>query len=132
MSQRDYRTVRLGLLAFGLTQLAFGVWMVVAPGGFFDHWAAFGTRNEHYVRDVATISLTIGAALVWVARYPRWRVPVLAVAALQSALHTISHVVDLGEPPSGWQGPVNLAAVAGGTMTLLFLLQLARRGDQAQ
>jgi hypothetical protein len=130
MSERDDRTMKLGLLGLGLTQLAFGIWMVVAPAGFFDHWAAFGARNGHYVRDVATISLTIGAALVWVAHRPRWRVPVLAVAALQSALHTMSHAVDVGEPKPGWQGPVNLAAVAGGTLALLFLLQLARREDQ--
>jgi hypothetical protein len=120
----------VGLMLLGLAQLASGLFMAAFPGAFYEHWAAFGPRNDHYIRDVATINLALGAALLVAIARPRWRPAVIAVAALQSALHTISHIADLDEPHSHWQGPLNLALVGGGTLLLFLMWWASERVDR--
>ena len=75
--------VGVGVLAFGIYHLALGLYMVVAPGSFFDQVGPFGVRNDHYIADVATFELAFGAGLVaaqrlrsWMAHYnERWAHP---------------------------------------------------------
>jgi hypothetical protein len=122
----------VALFAAGFFQLATGLIMAFAPGAFYDHWAGFGAQNDHYIRDVATLEIALGAGLLWSAVRPAWRVPLLAVATLQSALHTVSHIVDLDELRSRWQGPVNLALVAGGTVLFLVLWRVLSQDGSTQ
>lgn len=118
---------RVGLLVFGAYYLALGFWQAVAPGPFYDAVGPFGSRNDHYTRDVATWSLALGAALLLAGRRPSWRVPVLAVATLQSALHAVNHLIDIGDADPGWVGPFDFAALAVVTGVLAWLLASAAR-----
>jgi hypothetical protein len=122
--------VRTGVLIFGAYYTALGLWQAVAPGPFFDAIGPFGARNDHYTRDAATWSLALGAALLLSARRPSWRVPVLVLATLQSALHTVNHLVDIGDSDPGWAGPFDFAALAVLTVALGWLTARAARERQ--
>jgi hypothetical protein len=124
-SRRD----RLGvvLVVLGASQLLLGGWQALAPGSFFDTIGGFGPENPHYLRDVSTFYLALGALLVVSARVVSWRVPALAFAALQYALHTVNHLVDVGDASPSWVGPADAAALAATTASLVIVL-LAVRG----
>ena len=100
------------LLVFGVAQLALGALMAVAPGTFFEEIGPYAPRNDHYIRDVATFYLALGAVSLIAWRRPSWRAPVLAFAVLQYALHAVNHLVDVGEADPDELGPLNLASIA--------------------
>jgi hypothetical protein len=112
------------LAALGASQLALGLLMVIAPGTFFEDVGPFGTRNDHYLADVATLYLALGAVLL-AARRPSWRVPVLAFAAVQYGLHSLNHLIDVGAADPSWLGPVDLVALALGTLLFGWLVAVA-------
>ena len=114
--------VGAGLLAFGLYQIALGFFMVLAPGTFFEEIAAFGTRNDHYIQDLATFELPLGVLFLVAAFKPGWRVPALVFGVLHWALHSISHLVDIGEADPEWLGPFDFVALTIGTTLLGWLL----------
>jgi hypothetical protein len=115
------------LVVFGVTQLATGLFLAIAPGTFFDVVGPFGTRHDHYMRDLATFYIALGAAgLVAVSR-PAWRVPVLALATLEFVLHAINHLADIGDADPKWNGPVTFAAVAASAALLGWMLWVAAR-----
>jgi hypothetical protein len=117
------------LAVLGTSQLALGLFMALAPGTFFSKIGPYGTRNDHYLGDVATFYLALGAVLIAAARRPSWRVPVLAFAALQYALHSVNHLIDVSESHPGWLGPVNLVSLALTTALLGWLLVAASRAE---
>lgn len=99
----------------------------LAPGTFFEEIGPFGVRNDHYMGDLATFYLAFGAAgLVAVVR-AGWRVPVLTVAFVAQALHTINHAIDIGETDPGWLGPATLIGVAASTVLVGWMLRVAGR-----
>jgi hypothetical protein len=83
----------------GLLNLANGLWMLAAPGGWYEHLPAAvpdtGPLNVHFVRDIGAAFVTIGAAFCAAApRAPEHRGVVLA-AALFYVLHALVHVADI-------------------------------------
>jgi hypothetical protein len=114
--------VGIGLLAFGVYQIALGLFMVVAPGTFFDELAAFGTRNDHYIQDLATFELPLGVLFLVAALRPSWRIPALAFGVLHWALHAVSHLFDIGDADPDWLGPFDFIAITIGTALLGWLL----------
>jgi hypothetical protein len=112
---------RAVLLAFGAGQLLLGLFIIVAPGAFADSLGAFGVRNDHLARDSATIYLALGFGLLVAAERPDWRVPVLALATVQYALHAVNHLVDIGDSDPGWIGPADVVLLAGGVVLLGWL-----------
>jgi len=115
------------LLLFAVIQLLLGLALWITPGTFFEEIGPYGTRNDHYMGDLATFYLALGAAaLVAVAR-AGWRVPVLAVALVQYLLHSLNHLIDIGEADPGWLGPANLIALAATTALLAWMLRVAWR-----
>jgi len=88
--------VVLGL--FGLGNLLNGAWMLADP----PHWYVtlpagvpdFGPLNEHFVRDIGAVFVVLGAALVYAAFRPRWRMPAIAGAGGFLVLHGVVHVID--------------------------------------
>jgi hypothetical protein len=118
------------LVVFGITQLVLGLFLAVAPGAFFDAIGPFGTRNDHYMRDLATFYIALGAAGLVSVRQPGWRVPVLALATIEFALHAINHLVDIGEADPKWNGPATFALVAASTALLAWMLRVAARDER--
>ena len=115
------------LLVFGLVQIVLGLALWLAPGTFFEEVGPYGVRNDHYMADQATFYLALGAgSLVAVVR-GAWRVPVLAVALVQYALHSLNHLIDIGEADPGWLGPANLIALAATAVLLGWMLRVAMR-----
>jgi phage-related holin len=116
------RRLRLVIAYLGITQLALGLFQVIAPGTFFDLIADYGEENDHFLRDISTFYLALGVVLLVAVERPGWRIPTLAFGVLQYALHTINHLVDIGDADPGWIGPFNFVALL--SLTLLFLYAL--------
>jgi hypothetical protein len=100
------------LALLGAYHLALGTVMVVAPRAFFDEVAAYGAYNDHYLRDVATFYLALGAVLLVAVARASWRVPLLAFTTLQYALHVVNHLWDVADADPAWLGPANIVSLA--------------------
>lgn len=118
------------LLAGGALLLGLGLWQVVHPASFFESIGGFGPRNDHYVRDVATWDLALGAAFLVAAGRPSWRLPVLWFAVLQSILHLVNHVVDIGAADPSWAGPVDVVLLAVTSVALASVMAAARKAER--
>jgi hypothetical protein len=88
------RYVEVILIVFGAYSVFLGLFMLVAPGTFFDTLGTFGARNDHYVFDNASFELPLGLMLLAALRWPSWRVPALAFGTLHWGLHALSHIID--------------------------------------
>jgi hypothetical protein len=96
MSPSQHPPLRYFLLMFmAATSLANGALMVT----FTEQWylcianpLRAALYSAHFVTDVGTAYLTIGAALLWAALSPARALPLVAVALLFSALHAVHHV----------------------------------------
>jgi hypothetical protein len=127
---RDAWTYILGL--FGLGNIVNGAWMLADPRSWYERLPAgvpdFGPLNEHFVRDIGSLFVVIGAGLVWGARSRRARLPAVAFASAFTWLHAIVHVYDTARGLVGsahWLvdlGPIYLPAVV-----LAFALRSAVR-----
>ncbi len=119
----DDRLVRLGLLAYGGMQLALGLWQGLSPGTFYDALGPFGGQNDHYIRDVASWTVALGVLCLLAASRPTWRLPVLALAAVQSGLHTVNHLLDAGEADTHWVGIADAVSLAVLSVLLVALVR---------
>jgi UPF0716 family protein affecting phage T7 exclusion len=115
--------MRALLTAFAAIQLLTGALLWLTPGFFHDEIGPYGVRNDHYMGDVATWYLALGAALLVSVRRAGWRLPVLAMAFLQYALHSVNHLIDVGETDPGWLGPANLVSIVLATVLLGWMLR---------
>jgi hypothetical protein len=120
------RQLRLAILVLAVGQFALGLWMALSPGSFFDSFAGYGLRNDHYIRDVATLYLALGLVFAAASGRPSWRTPVLLFAVLQYAFHLVNHLVDIADSEPPWIGPVNVIALAGVEVVLVVLLRSSR------
>lgn len=114
------------LAVFGAAQIALGLTMWLAPGTFFADIGPYGLRNDHYLGDLATFYLALGAGALIAARRPAWRVPVIAIALIEYAFHTVNHAIDVGEADPSWLGPANLVSIALTAALLGWMLKVAR------
>ena len=114
--------MRLLLIVFGLVQIVLGLLLWITPGFFYDEIGPFGARNDHYMADVATFYLALGAAALVSVRRVSWRVPVLALSLVQYALHALNHLIDIGESDPGWIGPADFVSLTLTTMLLAWML----------
>lgn len=119
--------IRIGLLVLAASQLVLAVWMVADPGSFFDHVGGFGTRNDHYIRDVATWNAALAATAAVAVWLPSWRAPVLVFAAVQFTLHAINHIADAGDAVGSTDGAFDAVSLAVGALLLGALAWLAAR-----
>lgn len=117
--------VTVGVAAFAAYHLALAALMVFAPHFFFDKIGPFGSRNDHYIRDTATFNAALGAAFVVAVWRPSWRVPVLALTALQFALHSINHLVDINAAHPEWIGYFDFFSLLAATVLLMWLCRVA-------
>jgi hypothetical protein len=74
------------------------LWMLVGPLHWYRELPAAvpdtGPFNPHFVRDIGCAFLAVGAALGWAAFAPRWRTPLVAIAALFLGGHGLLHLYD--------------------------------------
>ena len=86
------------LSVFALTSAANAAWMLVDPQRWYHDLPAgvpdTGPYNEHFVRDIGCAFATMAVALFWAAFAPRWRPPLVAIAALFLVAHAGLHVFD--------------------------------------
>ncbi|BBY81441.1 hypothetical protein MPUL_25990 [Mycolicibacterium pulveris] len=115
--------VEVTLVVFGIYALGIGLFMMFAPGTFFDTLGNFGIRNDHYIFDNATFEVPQGLMLLAAVRWRTWRVPALAFATLHWALHTISHVVDPHHGAGDWIGWLEAGGLAATTVILALALR---------
>jgi hypothetical protein len=123
------RYVEMILIVFGIYSVALGVFMVAAPGVFFDILGAFGVRNDHYIFDNASFELPLGLLLLAAVRWPAWRVPALAFATAHWALHALSHIVDTHHRAGTGVGLLEFAglAISTGWLAVALRFSLTRR-----
>jgi peptidoglycan/LPS O-acetylase OafA/YrhL len=120
------RFMRLLLIVFAAGQLILGLLLWLTPGFFYDEIGPYPPRNDHYMADLATFYLALGAvALASVAR-ERWRVPVLTLALVQYGLHSLNHLIDIGDSDPSWLGPANFVSLVLTTVLLGWMLTRER------
>jgi hypothetical protein len=115
--------MRALLSVFASVQVLTGAGLWLTPGFFHDEIGPYGVRNDHYMGDLATWYLALGAVTFVAVRHTGWRVPVLALAFIQYALHSINHLIDVGEADPGWLGPANLVSLLLATALLGWMLR---------
>jgi hypothetical protein len=118
--------VKALLSLFALAQLVLGALLWLAPGFFFDEIGPYGVRNDHYMGDLATWYLALGAAALVSVRRASWRVPVLALAFAQYALHSLNHLIDIDHAHPKWLGPANFVSLVLTTVLLAWMLRASR------
>ena len=124
------RAIVPGLAILAISQLVLAVWMVADPGSFFDNVGAFGARNDHYIRDVATWEVALGVCAAIAIRRPSWRVTVLAFALVQFAFHALNHFVDAGDAHASTNGWADAIELAIGGAVWAWLLAAAIRAER--
>jgi hypothetical protein len=117
------------LLAFALGQLVLGLLLWLTPGFFYESIGPYGPRNDHYMGDVASWYLALGAVALVALRRESWRVPVLAFAFIQYALHSVNHLIDVGEAHPSWLGPANFISLVVTTLLLGWMLRAGQRAE---
>jgi len=128
----DESALRLGLAAFAAADLGLAVFMAVAPHAFYRAIGPFGARNDHYVRDVATSYAAVGVALALAIGRPSWRVPALAVSAIQFGLHSLNHLLDIGGAHPAWVGYLDFFSLIASTAMLGWLWRISAIAGQAK
>jgi hypothetical protein len=115
--------MRALLAIFAAVQVLTGALLWLAPGFFHDEIGPYGVRNDHYMGDLATWHVALGAVALVAIRRSAWRVPVLALAFLQLALHSVNHLIDVAEADPEWLGPANLVSLVLATLLLGWMLR---------
>jgi hypothetical protein len=123
--------VKVTLIVFGLYGLGLGLFMMLAPGTFFDTLGTFGIRNDHYIFDNATFELPQGLLLLAAVRRFSWRVPALAYATLHWALHSLSHIIDPHHAAGDLIGWLEAGALVVTTVILAVALRAAITAEKA-
>ncbi|HEY1450997.1 MAG TPA: hypothetical protein VGF47_08590 [Solirubrobacteraceae bacterium] len=119
-----------GLVAFALVSLALAAMLAFAPHAFFDDVGPYGTRNDHYMRDIATFYAASGIAGLIAVRRSAWRTPVLWLLAIEYGLHSLNHLIDIDSAHSSWLGPANFASLAIASVMLVWLARESARSQE--
>ena len=126
------RIVVAVLVSYGVYATVGGVVMIVAPDVVFSTVGGFGVRNAHYMFDIASFELPLGLLYFAAVKWPDWRVPTLAFATAHYVLHSISHLIDIGNAAIPWVGVFDFVALVLGTVAhgiaLWFAVAVRRSG----
>jgi hypothetical protein len=118
--------LRAGLIVYAAVDFALALSMVATPHTFYTSVGPFGAYNVHYLRDTATFNAALGLGLVMALSRPSWRVPVLTITAVQFALHSANHLVDIDKAHPAWTGYFDFFSLAASTLLLAWLVRVAR------
>ncbi len=122
---RRERGMLFGLSVLAVYHIALAIFMAAGAHAFYKRVGPFDAYNPHYIRDIATYSAAIGVGLAVAVVRPGWRVPVLAVTAVQFALHTINHLVDIGDAHPHWNGYFDFFSLLAATLLIVWMLRAA-------
>jgi hypothetical protein len=117
--------LEVGIGAFAVLHLGLALFMAISPHGFYTDVGPFEAYNEHYIRDVATFYAALGLGSALALRRPVWRAPVLAITAVQYALHSVNHLIDIAKAHPAWLGYFDFFSLAAATLLLAWLLRVA-------
>ena len=105
-TERSATRVRIGLAVLALPTLLTGAWATFAPRSWYSDYgepvappSAFGEYNEHFVQDLGSGYLAVGAILLFALIWPRRdavRVALLGFV-VQTIPHFVVHLIDEGE-----------------------------------
>lgn len=118
-------TVVVGIAVFATLELGLALFTIISAHSFYTAIGPFGAFNPHYLRDVASFEGAIGIALVLALRRPSWRVPVLALATFQFALHSLNHLFDIRRAHPAWTGYFDFVSLLAATVVLAWLWRMA-------
>ena len=127
MPAKALRFAQTIALLNGLTYLAVGAALLLAPEWFFANVGNFPPFNRHYAGDLGSFQLALGAVLLYTARNPAKHASVLGVAALGGTMHALNHAVDAARGLGGWDQTLALAVLAALTLAALWQAVSARR-----
>jgi hypothetical protein len=125
------RILEAGIALFAVVYLSQALVMVISPHSFYKSIGGFDSYNPHYLRDVATFAAALGVGLAVSLGRASWRVPMLAVATVQYALHSINHLVDIDIAHPQWTGYFDFFSLAASTLALVWLLRKAIARERA-
>lgn len=126
-TRTESRFVEATLIGYGIYSVLIGLFILIAPGTFFDTLGNIGLRNDHYLFDVASFELPAGLLLLGAYRWPSWRVPALAFSTIHWGIHAVSHLIDTHHAAGEWVGWLEFAGLAVSTVILALALRAARR-----
>ncbi len=118
-------TLEAGIVLFAVLHLGLALFMAVSPRGFYTAVGPFEAFNQHYIRDVSTFYGALGIGMAVALRRPAWRVPILAITAVQYAMHSVNHLIDIGKAHPVWIGYFDFFSLAAATLLLAWLLRVA-------
>jgi hypothetical protein len=118
--------MKMLLVVFAVAQVVLGALLWLTPGFFHDEIGPYGARNDHYMGDLATWYLALGGVALASVRRVSWRLPVLVLAFVQYALHSVNHLIDVGEADPEWLGPANLASLVVTCVLLAWMINAER------
>lgn len=124
MNESRLRTI---LLVAAVYHLLLGAFMFFAPGAFYDSLGKFPPENHHYIKDVSTFYIALGTVFFVSVRRRSWRTPVLVFAALEYGIHTLNHLIDVGDAETDFTGWFDFFSLALVTLILAALASFAWR-----
>jgi hypothetical protein len=130
LASAPQEALRAGLVVFAVYHLGLAAFMAFAPHAFFTRVGPFGSFNGHYIRDLATYSAAVGVGFAVAWRFVSWRVPVISVATVQFALHTVNHLIDAGRAHPEWTGWFDFASLLAATLLLAWMWRVAARARE--
>ena len=124
---RVARVARPVLGALGVFWMLIGVWAFAAPHSFFDVLAEYEPYNRHFIHDIGTMQIGLGAGALAAALTLRPVVSGLVGLTGFQVAHVLSHIIDrdLGGRPWFDIPNLSLAALVG----IVLLYALVRRGQ---
>ena len=81
-------------LVVGVGFVGFGLWAFLAPQSFVDALATFKPYNRHFVHDIGSFQVGLGAVLIFAATIRDGLLAALSGVAIGSGFHVVSHLLD--------------------------------------
>ncbi|HEX3510273.1 MAG TPA: hypothetical protein VHT27_04150 [Solirubrobacteraceae bacterium] len=114
-----------GLWVLAVYNVALALWMAIAPHTFYRALGPFDAYNSHYIRDTSTFIGAFAVGSMVAIRVPSWRAPLLSLATVQFALHSVNHLVDIGNAHPAWIGYFDFFSLLAATVQLGWLTRVA-------
>jgi hypothetical protein len=89
--------IRIVALIAGISFVVLGLVALVSPRWFFENLGNYPPFNEHFIHDIGSFDLGIGAGLLAALRVASGLSAALVAAAVGSSAHAVAHIMDRGQ-----------------------------------